>query len=76
LRHCAYFSTLEEIVLNELRRHADMAQAVILNLNQNLRHLVEMVEEQSFYQVSNRLARLIHVVDRTRLQQWAQDPAR
>lgn len=36
-----------------------MAQAVILNLSANLRNLVGIVEELSFYQVTNRLARLL-----------------
>jgi len=42
-----------------LQGHAEMAQAVILNLSKNLRMLVGMVEELSFHQVTNRLARLI-----------------
>jgi CRP/FNR family transcriptional regulator len=36
-----------------------MAQAVISNLSRNLRMLVGVVEELSFYQVTSRLARLI-----------------
>ena len=36
-----------------------MAGAVIQKLTENLRTLVEIVEELSFYQVTNRLARLI-----------------
>jgi CRP/FNR family transcriptional regulator len=36
-----------------------MAKAIILNLSVNLRMLVELVEELLFYQVTNRLARLI-----------------
>ena len=37
-----------------------MSEAVILNLSQNLRMMVTMIEELSFYQVTNRLARLIN----------------
>jgi len=48
-----------EALRNMLRRHPDMAQSIILNLSKNLRMLVEMVEELSFFQVTTRLARLI-----------------
>lgn len=37
----------------------EVAAAAILNLTKNLRIMVEKVEELSFYQVTNRLARLI-----------------
>ncbi len=36
-----------------------MCRAIVLNLTQNLRMLVGLVEELSFFQVTNRLARLI-----------------
>ena len=39
--------------------HPEMARAIILNLSSNLRMLVGLVEELSFFQVTNRLARLI-----------------
>lgn len=39
--------------------HPQMAKAIILNLSANLRMLVGLIEELSFYQVTNRLARLI-----------------
>ena len=39
--------------------HPEMAKAIILNLSVNLRMLVGLVEELSFFQVTNRLARLI-----------------
>lgn len=42
-----------------LEQHVEMAEAVIQNLAENLRTLVEIVEDLSFYQVTNRLARLI-----------------
>jgi len=48
-----------EVIRRCLREHPDMAQAIILNLSGNLRMLVESVEELSFCQVTNRLARLI-----------------
>jgi len=43
-----------------MHQHPEVAQAFILNLSQNLRMLVGMVEELSFYQVTTRLARLIN----------------
>jgi CRP/FNR family transcriptional regulator len=49
-----------EAIQNALESHPEMAQAVILNLAQNLRMLVSIVEELSFYQVTHRLARLIN----------------
>jgi CRP-like cAMP-binding protein len=42
-----------------MREHPELCRAVIGNLTQNLRMLVGKVEELSFYQVTNRLARLI-----------------
>lgn len=42
-----------------LYRYPEMAQSVILNLGKNLRNLLKIVEELSFFQVTNRLARLI-----------------
>lgn len=42
-----------------LNKYPEVSKAVILNLSKNLRMLVEKVEELSFYQVTNRLARLI-----------------
>lgn len=48
-----------EVIRACILQHPEMAQAVILNLSHNLRMLVGAVEELSFYQVTNRLARLI-----------------
>jgi len=48
-----------EVIRQCIQQHPEMAQAVILNLSHNLRVLVSTVEELSFYQVTNRLARLI-----------------
>ncbi len=48
-----------EVIRLCISQHPEMAQAVILNLSHNLRMLVGAVEELSFYQVTNRLARLI-----------------
>jgi CRP/FNR family transcriptional regulator len=51
---------IPKIIIHQiLMENPDFAQAVILNLSQNLRRLVSMVEELSFHQVTNRLARLI-----------------
>jgi CRP/FNR family transcriptional regulator len=48
-----------QVIRTCVRQHPEMAQAVILNLAHNLRILVGAVEELSFYQVTNRLARLL-----------------
>jgi len=48
-----------EIIRRTLRNNPQMAETVILSLANNLRGLVELVEELSFYQIPNRLARLI-----------------
>jgi CRP/FNR family transcriptional regulator len=48
-----------QVIRTCVRQHPEMAQAVILNLAHNLRMLVGVVEELSFYQVTNRLARLL-----------------
>lgn len=42
-----------------LGNYPEVSKAVILNLSKNLRMLVEKLEELSFYQVTNRLARLL-----------------
>jgi len=43
-----------------MRKHPEMCQSVVLSLCMNLRSMVSIVEELSFYQVTNRLARLIY----------------
>jgi CRP/FNR family transcriptional regulator len=48
-----------EVIRQAMRDNPEMCQAVVLNLAQNLRMLVGVVEELSFYQVTHRLARLI-----------------
>lgn len=51
---------IDPIVIQKLL-HTDpaMADTVIQTLAQNLRQMIELVEELSFYQVTNRLARLL-----------------
>lgn len=56
-----------ETIHNNLNRHPDMSRAVIKNLANNLRMLVEKVEELSFFQVTNRLARLINQLPENQL---------
>lgn len=52
---------VEKNVLQQMARsNPELAQAIILNLSRNLRMLVNLVEELSFYQVTNRLARLLY----------------
>jgi CRP/FNR family transcriptional regulator len=56
----SYIWTIDaEVIRSCINQHPEMAQAVIINLSHNLRVLVGAVEELSFYQVTNRLARLI-----------------
>jgi CRP/FNR family cyclic AMP-dependent transcriptional regulator len=51
---------LDKVLLQQMTcQSAELAQAVIANLTSNLRSLVRLVEEVSFYQVTNRLARLL-----------------
>ncbi|MEN8171449.1 MAG: Crp/Fnr family transcriptional regulator [Chloroflexota bacterium] len=56
-----------EAIRRSIQDHPEVARTIILNLSQNLRMLVGMVEELSFYQVTNRLARLINTLDHERL---------
>jgi CRP/FNR family transcriptional regulator len=48
-----------EAIHTAMLRHPEICKAIIANLSNNLRMLMGMVEELSFYQVTNRLARLI-----------------
>ncbi len=56
-----------DAIRSSIQKYADVAQIIIFNLSQNLRMLVGKVEELSFYQVTNRLARLINTLDQERL---------
>lgn len=56
---CRIWVVPAEAIRRCLKANPEMAQAVILNLAHNLRTLVGVVEELSFYQVTSRLARLI-----------------
>lgn len=48
-----------QVIRRAIDDYPEMARAVIKNLSANLRMLVAAVEELSFFQVTNRLARLI-----------------
>jgi CRP/FNR family transcriptional regulator len=48
-----------EVIRESIARYPELAQSVIHNLCVNLRVLLGTVEELTFYQVTNRLARLI-----------------
>lgn len=51
---------IDDAILRSLvRLHPDFALKVLSNFGKNLRGLVHMVSEMAFYQVTNRLARLI-----------------
>ncbi|HBX69519.1 MAG TPA: hypothetical protein DEH25_09100 [Chloroflexi bacterium] len=49
-----------EVICQAMQKHPEMSQAIILNLSKNLRMLIGLVEELSFFQITNRLARLIY----------------
>lgn len=49
----------DEILRSLVRAHPDFALKVLSNFGKNLRGLVRMVSEMAFYQVTNRLARLV-----------------
>ena len=51
---------IDDVMLRSLvKAHPDFALKVLSNFGRNLRGLVRMVSEMAFYQVTNRLARLI-----------------
>jgi CRP/FNR family transcriptional regulator len=51
------------MLLHLVQTHPQFAQKVLTNFARNLRNLVRMVSELAFYQVTNRLARLIDETD-------------
>jgi CRP/FNR family transcriptional regulator len=57
-----------KVIRLAMQKHPEMATSIILNLTKNLRMLIGLVEELSFYQVTNRLARLIHQLPDEQLQ--------
>lgn len=59
LEDCEVWVIEAEVIRQAMERNPEMCRAIIMNLTQNLRMLVGKVEELSFYQVTNRLARLI-----------------
>lgn len=67
LEDCEVWLVEASVIHQVLMTHPEMCEAVIANLTANLRMLVEKVEELSFYQVTNRLARLINQLPREQL---------
>jgi CRP/FNR family transcriptional regulator len=59
LEECEVWVIEADVIRETMAKHPEMCAAIIMNLTQNLRMLVDKVEELSFYQVTNRLARLI-----------------
>lgn len=59
LDECEMWLVRPEPIRAAMERHPEMCRAVVQNLSKNLRQLVNVIEELSFYQVTNRLARLI-----------------
>ncbi len=60
LSDCKIWIVYCEAIRLAMQKHPEMANSIILNLSKNLRMLIGLVEELSFYQVTNRLARLLH----------------
>lgn len=66
-----------DLIRSLMKKHPEMSEMMMLNLAKNLRMMVGMIEEVSFYQVTQRLARLLSQLspdelggsDRTRLSQ-------
>lgn len=56
-----------QVIQRTMDQYPEMAREIIKNLTANLRMLVAAVEELSFYQVTNRLARLINRLPPERL---------
>lgn len=59
LEPCDIWIVDPDEIRHTLKNNPDMTEAVITNLSRNLRMLVELVEELSFFQVTNRMARLL-----------------
>lgn len=59
LEDCTLWVIGSTTIRHIMVEHPEMCQAVIVNLSANLRRFVHKIEELSFYQVTNRLARLI-----------------
>ena len=59
LEECSIWQIEADVICRALVAHPEMCQAVVLNLSKNLRRMVHVIEELSFLQVTNRLARLI-----------------
>jgi CRP/FNR family transcriptional regulator len=59
LEECDIWVIDADVIRTTMDRYPEVCKAVIVSLSKNLRMLVSKVEELSFYQVTNRLARLI-----------------
>ncbi len=67
-----------EAVRALMRKDPEFMQKTVENLSRMMRHLVKMVSEMAFYQVTNRLARLISELPAAELSgesgaRWTQD---
>jgi CRP/FNR family transcriptional regulator len=64
----------DETLRSLVKSHPDFALKVLSNFGKNLRGLVRMVSEMAFYQVTNRLARLISELPADSARpQWTQE---
>lgn len=48
-----------DVLYKAIQKHPEQCHIIIERLAENLRHLVQLIEELAFYQVPNRLARLL-----------------
>jgi CRP-like cAMP-binding protein len=60
LESSAIWTVDPQVIQHTLAEHPEMAALVIQNLARHLRMLVDKIEELSFYQITNRLARLLN----------------
>jgi CRP/FNR family transcriptional regulator len=67
LEDCEIWVVAPSVIREAMFKHPELSKALVLNLCQNLRQLVGMIEELSFYQVTHRLARLIAQIPREQL---------
>ncbi len=78
LETCRVWVVEPAVVQDVLRANPEFALTVIKRLGENLRDLVRMASELAFYQVTHRLARLIHELSDDELSgesgpRWTQD---
>lgn len=59
LEECTLLVIPREVLYRAIRKHPEQYHLIIERLAENLRSLIELIEELAFYQIPNRLARLL-----------------